>query len=129
MDTHDVLRFSRISGADLSPDLKQFVLEISSEDGRTVNLEIPVAEFGRIVSLLTQVAARAILPGKQSQRLIPMPIQGMGIGPSTNPDESVLMIQIPGMELAFLAPTEQLANATTQLSHIAHTLTAKGTIH
>lgn len=129
MNTNNVLRFDQISMAELSPDRTHCILHIDALNEQQVSLEIPLSEFSAIVSSLAQIAASASSPAPETAPIRAMPLSGLGIAASKNPDESLLMVQLPGLELAFSAPSDRMAYATDQLSQMAKTLTAKETQH
>ena len=129
MNINDVLQFEQISKAELSQDRTSCILHIDARNDQRVSLEIPLSEFSGVVSFLAQVAASASSPAPEAAPIQAMPISGLGIAASRNPDESLLMVQLPGLELAFSAPSDRMAYATEQLSQMAKTLTAKETQH
>lgn len=128
MASKDIQHLVRVESAELSGDHSLCRVHLEVQHGEKLILEFATAEIGGLVSALAQVAAKvhAVKPGGSFQ---PMPLTGLGVAPSPNPDESLLMVQLPGLDLTFSAPSDRLADATAHLSMAARTLTAKGTLH
>ncbi len=120
-------RFIRFSDNPVaSPNGRHLSVGIETEDGETLNLEIPLSELGAIVSFLVSAAAYinpdATLPESPWE---PIPTRGMGFAAGRSPAETLLFVNFGSFALPFSLDSNELRRMERDFVRIARTLSAQ----
>jgi|GEM_PF-1916812 len=120
-------RFLRFSDYPVpSADGRHFSVGIETEDGETLNLEIPLSELGAIVSFLVLATAH-INPNTtlQESPWEPIPTWGLKFAAGRSPAETLLVVHFQSFDLAFSIPTDELKRMEPDFVRILRVLSAR----
>jgi hypothetical protein len=105
---------------------------IDMTDGSHTDVDCDTAEIGDIMAYLTAIAAAGAAsrppidlgPSQTQNYLAPIPAQGIGFQISDDPEQTLLVIRLAGLDLAFRVPSSGLARLAPDLARIGLTLSA-----
>lgn len=87
-------------------------------------------EIGDIFAFLGQLASDAAADKEcpeavhRQSYLAPIPARGMGFAAGRTPEETLLVMRLSGLDLAFAVPSSGLAALADDIARIARTLSA-----
>ncbi len=126
-------RLATWSDPALSPDGKNLWVRAETEDGRSLDLEMPLDQIGDFVSFFTSVAnflvrQRADQDGEPLRTATadwaPIPVVGVGLGAGGSPDKTILFVRLAGFELAFSLDSDKVSEVGRDFARMAHTLSS-----
>src|SRR5271169_2915972 len=104
--------------------------QLRRQDGESLAASCPISNLAHIINFFCQLArlvskeeATELVRGG-SPLLVPMPIDGLGIGTGPDPDQTVFVAKLGGFHLALSMPNSKLAEFGHALAATVTTLSA-----
>ena len=127
------LTFTGMADGAFSSDYKLFLVRIETAETSGIDLAIPITEIGKLVTYLVGVpshlATIGMFPENQSETnakvdFSPIPIHAIGLAPTNDPSETMLVVRLAGFELAFPLDSKKLSELGRDFARNAETLSA-----
>jgi len=104
--------------------------QLNRRDGQSLAVSCPITELADIINYFCQFA-RQVTPEAATELaqggphlFAPVPVDDLGIGPTLDPERTVLVVALGGFHLALSVPNTQLAEFGPALAQTVTTLSA-----
>jgi hypothetical protein len=122
-------KFTGLSMAIASPDGESIGFSVETVDGKRLRVECPLAEVSDIFAFLGHLAKAAndrrnvelARPAAVSSNFAPIPARGVALQNGTEANETIVTVRLAGFDVAFSAPTDELAKAVDEFARATKT--------